>query len=492
MCLLRAPWLVILILSLAACSTVPPPQVISSKAIPTVSQAWKSNPSITEDWFDQKLDHFNPADNTTWKQRYFGNSQYHVKGGPVFIFVNGEEQSTSEAAWLQDGEMISLAQDYNATAFLLEHRFYGKSRPTLDTSTESLRYLTVEQTLADLAYFIVNILEGKLGLGGSRVIVFGRSYSANLAAWARLKYPHLVHGAVASSAPVWAKTEFYEYFDGVALALERYSPECVSTIRVATMAMKSLLSTEGGADNLTTYFNLCSPLNASKEFDVYALFNNVASSLASAVQYNTPITAARDSIASACNRLTNSSFGDTPLDRYSNMMRIILGSTSCLMVDMESVLLQYQNNSWDSKVVISGSRQWMYQTCTQLGYYQTSKSGLQPFGEGMFPMEYKLYMCEGIFGEKFNKHLLEAGVSHTNMMYGALRPQVSNVVFVHGTVDPWNYLGVRESRNLGVHTVMIQGTSHCADFNDETPLDSAELLEARQKIKQLVGQWLVD
>ena len=32
-------------------------------------------------------------------------------------------------------------------------------------------------------------------------------------------------------------------------------------------------------------------------------------------------------------------------------------------------------------------RQWMYQTCTEFGFYQTSDSANQPFGK-LFPLKY--------------------------------------------------------------------------------------------------------
>ena len=58
-------------------------------------------------------------------------------------------------------------------------------------STENLKFLSVDQALADLAYFISEIKQDA-SLRNAQVIVFGGSYAGNLAAWMRLKYPHLV------------------------------------------------------------------------------------------------------------------------------------------------------------------------------------------------------------------------------------------------------------------------------------------------------------
>ena len=42
-------------------------------------------------------------------------------------------------------------------------------------------------------------------------VTWGGSYPGMLAAWARLKYPHLFHAAVASSAPMTAELDFQGY-----------------------------------------------------------------------------------------------------------------------------------------------------------------------------------------------------------------------------------------------------------------------------------------
>lgn len=65
---------------------------------------------------------------------------------------------------------------------------------------ENLQYLTIEQSLADIALFI-NEIKSKLNVTENNVTVFawGSGYGGTLAALARQTYPHLVHGVWSSN-----------------------------------------------------------------------------------------------------------------------------------------------------------------------------------------------------------------------------------------------------------------------------------------------------
>lgn len=64
----------------------------------------------------------------TFLQRYWVNKQYYKEGGPQFLLLEGE--STAREKWITTNVTFMVAvQKYNAMAFLLEHRFYGESRP---------------------------------------------------------------------------------------------------------------------------------------------------------------------------------------------------------------------------------------------------------------------------------------------------------------------------------------------------------------------------
>lgn len=74
-------------------------------------------------------------------------------------------------------------------------------------TTENLRFLNVDQALADIAYFILE-LKKQERFANSKIILYGGSYAANMALWFKQRYPHLVEGAVASSGPIKGKVDF--------------------------------------------------------------------------------------------------------------------------------------------------------------------------------------------------------------------------------------------------------------------------------------------
>jgi len=90
-----------------------------------------------------------------------------------------------------------------------------------------------------------------------------------------------------------------------------------------------------------------------------------------------------------------------------------------------------KDTSWGYSV---GGRPWIYQTCTEFGWYQSSDSTLQPFIG--FPIEFLLDQCKLIFG--INPTFIDEGVKQTNEEYGGLNVAnvVSNVTLYNGGVDP--------------------------------------------------------
>jgi Serine carboxypeptidase S28 len=77
-----------------------------------------------------------------------------------------------------------------------------------DMSVKNLVYLSSEQALADLAFYIRS-MNRKYALPKEvQWVTFGGSYPGSLSAWMRLKYPHLVHAAVSASGPLLAVADF--------------------------------------------------------------------------------------------------------------------------------------------------------------------------------------------------------------------------------------------------------------------------------------------
>lgn len=201
--------------------------------------------------------------------------------------IGGEGEAT--AKWMHEGAWIQYAEKFHALCFQLEHRFYGKSRPTEDLSTENLLYLSSEQALADLASFITAMNEKyQLEARNTKWIAFGGSYPGSLAAWIREKYGHLVHGSISSSGPLLAKIDFIEYFEVVTRSLATYSDACVTAVQRSIQQVETLLKHMIGQRSLNEKFQLCDPVekSISNNLDIANLFENLAGNFAGVVQYN--------------------------------------------------------------------------------------------------------------------------------------------------------------------------------------------------------------
>ncbi|GCB75718.1 hypothetical protein scyTo_0017378 [Scyliorhinus torazame] len=189
---------------------------------------WKALPAEGKgDWvvpkeglFPQPLDHFNRRNNGTFQQRYWVNAGlWEQQRGPVFLFIGGEGALTPYSVLA--GEHVDLARKYRALLVSLEHRYYGASINPDGLSDQNIQLLSSQQALADLATFHEFIKQQYALTRNNRWICFGGSYPGSLSAWFRLKFPHLVFAAVASSAPVRAQLDFTgyneEYMDGMEL-----------------------------------------------------------------------------------------------------------------------------------------------------------------------------------------------------------------------------------------------------------------------------------
>jgi len=438
------------------------------------------NGLFADQWFEQILDHFNPLDGRTWNQRYWENWENYKPGGPAFIMIGGEAEAS--AGWMRYGKWYEWAQEFGAAMFQLEHRFYGPSIPTEDMSRESLKFLSSRQALDDLANFISEMNTSR-NLTGAPWITFGGSYPGSLSAWMRARYPHLVAGAVSSSGPLNAKLDFWEYLQVVSEALDTTGPECNPAITTALMEAELMISE--GPDSwaiLDSMFHTCSPITENV-LDQKTFLEFLIDDLAGVVQYNGRYD---EDIFSVCSIMADESNG-SELERFAMLNEAVLAmyGEECLDVSYAGWIDLLSDTSVDG----IGWRQWIWQTCTEFGWYQTTNQPSGVYG-GMLDLPLFESWCQDAFGEDLTHEVLEENIRQTNVEYGAFNPVVSNVVFVHGTIDPWHAMGVQEDLSEDAPAIVVTGTSHCADMYFDDASDPEEMLEAREKIRQLIASWI--
>ncbi|RXW19278.1 hypothetical protein EST38_g6575 [Candolleomyces aberdarensis] len=197
--------------------------------------------------FDQLIDH-NNASRGTFKMRYYHTWEYYREGGPIILYVLGEEGidvNRGERSLTNVTIPGAIAQATNGAVVVVEHRFYGKSKPFPDLSANSLRFHTISQALEDFVYFALNVKLAMPGGDGEGIrphrspwIFVGGSYSGALAAFIMEQYPGIFWAAYASSAAVQPKIDFWQYWS----TIEQHMPaNCTADVKAVVSLIDGVL-----------------------------------------------------------------------------------------------------------------------------------------------------------------------------------------------------------------------------------------------------------
>ncbi|KAI0209228.1 Thymus-specific serine protease [Lamellibrachia satsuma] len=421
----------------------------------------------------------------TYRQRFWVNQEFWKSPcGPVFLYIGGEGGLTSLT--VQRGEHVELAEKYGALVFAVEHRYYGKSINKDGLKLTNMRFLSSQQALADLASFH-SFAAQKYKLSEKNIwICYGGSYPGSLSAWFRLKYPQLVYGAIASSAPVRAKVNFEGYHNVITSSLSdpivNGSFQCVLKVKEAFKAVDLLIS-EHRLAKLEKDFSSCKPLDVEK--DIFWFAANLADIFDGVVQYNNEMPTMN--ISTLCNIMTR------PGVPYDNLIALnkktqAVTNQSCTDNSWSQFLAQVSNTSVRAQEDAPGLRQWLYQTCSQFGYYQTCDPKTTCVFSKHITLEPNLELCQVVY--RIAPDEVYRRIKFTNSYYGSDQPKGSRIVFVNGSIDPWHALSVLRDLSTTETAIYINGTAHCANMDGAQPSDPQPLRMARQRVDSQVGSWL--
>lgn len=151
-----------------------------------------------------------------------------------------------------------VGAEHNALLITLEHRYYGASQPFENWSTENLKFLSSEQALADLAYFIESMnAEWKESIGREpEWITVGGSYPGALSAWFKHLYPDHAIGSWSSSGVIHAVEDFRDFDHSLYTSTSKSGAECPSLIKAQTEWAEAKFNSDEGIQEICDIFGI--------------------------------------------------------------------------------------------------------------------------------------------------------------------------------------------------------------------------------------------
>lgn len=305
--------------------------------------------------------------------------------------------------------------------------------------------------MADYAYLIKHLKSNDERLKHSPVITFGGSYGGMLAAWFRMKYPNLITGAIAASAPVWQFSTKCDAFQlVVTYSFKKFDKACPEAIRFSWNVINEYGESEKGLAKLKEIFKLCKPLKNSDELKnwIIDIYGNTAMVN---YPYETNFIAPLPEwpVRVMCRNITkffNKSDSLSVLKSIYNGINVFLnytGDKKCFEVESDITS--------DINMVA-----WTYQTCTEF-VFPICTNGIEDMFEkkDWNPLEYKKE-CYDQFKTMPREEwpIINYGGNPDDIKYH------SNIFFSNGNLDPWSAGGVLNDVNDKIMAVIIENGAH--------------------------------